>query len=97
MARVSKSEMTRKNPAEWVRGTKAAREARANVAIQIQDLILDADLSGSSHFVARRVRQYSEAVKAGDPSAQRAALMELSVAAATTAASMDLQPGLMAA
>ena len=90
MARISRAEMTEKNPSEWQEGATAARAARENVAVQLQDLILDADLTGSPDFVARRVREYAAAKATGDTSVQRAALMELATAAATTAAGLDL-------
>lgn len=90
MARVSSAQMTDKNPLEWVEGATRARAARENVAAQVTDLIRSADLTGSPDFVVLRIRNYSEAQKAGDRAAERAALMEMAVAAAATAAAIDL-------
>ena len=95
MGRVSNAEMTEKNPTAWVEGQKAGRAARGTVATQLTELIESSDLTGSPDLVARRVRSYSKAVKSGDLSAQRAALMDLAVAAATTVAGIDVRsPGL---
>jgi hypothetical protein len=91
MARVSKAQMTEKDPGEWVAGAAAARRARTSVAAQVSELISSADLTGSPDYVARRLREYATAVRAGDAESERAALMELSVAAAATAASIDLR------
>lgn len=90
MGRISKAEMTPKNPVAWAEGATAARAARENVAVQLQELLLDADLTGSPDYVARRVNEYAAACRSGDFDAQRAALMELSVAAGATAAAIDL-------
>lgn len=92
MARVSAANMTKKDPTEWVAGARVARAARKRVASQLSDLIIDADLTGSPEFVARRVAEYAEAIRHHDDSGQRAALMELAVAAATTAAGLDCRP-----
>lgn len=89
MARVSAANMTKKDPTEWVTGAKVARAARKRVAAQLTDLITAADLTGSPELVARRITDYVAAIREGDLPAQRAALMELSVAAATTAAGLD--------
>lgn len=89
MARVSAANMTKKDPTEWVAGAKIARAARKRVASQLTDLITAADLTGSPELVARRVADYAEAIRHGDAAGQRAALMELAVASATTAASLD--------
>lgn len=80
-----------KDPAAWEAGARKAREARAAVATQLSDLISSADLTGSPDYVARRLREYATAVRTGDAESERAALMELSVAAAATAASIDLR------
>jgi hypothetical protein len=91
MARVSAANMTKKDPTEWVVGARAARAARTRVASQLTELISTADLTGSPEFVARRIADYAESIRHGDPSAQRAALMEVAVAAATTAAALDVR------
>jgi hypothetical protein len=88
--RISKAEMTEKNPLTWVEGSRKAKKARKNVADQIATLIEVADLTGSQDLVSRRVREYADALRAGDPADQRAALMELAVAAGSTAAAIDL-------
>lgn len=92
MARVSAANMTSKDPTEWVAGAKVARAARKRVAAQLSDLITTADLGGSPEFVARRVAEYAESIRHADAAGQRAALMELAVAAATTAAGLDGVP-----
>jgi hypothetical protein len=98
MARVSKADMTEKNPAEWVAGAKAARAARKNVSDQLTKLIESADLTGSRPLVARRIRELAGAQRSGDVAAERAALMELAVAASTSAADIDVRhPALAAA
>lgn len=88
--RISKADMKPKDPIAWQEGATTARATRRNVAEQVSELILDADLTGSRDFVARRVSGYAAAVASGDPAAERAALMELSTAAACTAAAIDL-------
>lgn len=93
MARVSAANMTSKDPTEWVAGARVARAARQRVAAQLSELIIDADLTGSPEFVARRLTEYAQAIRHGDVAGQRAALMELAVAAATTAAGLDGFPG----
>lgn len=91
MARVSKAQMTEKDPGEWVAGAAAARKAREAVATQVVELIGSADLTGSRDYVARRIHEYADAVRDGDPEGERAALMELAVASAATAAGIDLR------
>lgn len=91
MARISKAEMKEKDPIAWAAGSKKARVARRNVASQLDQLINDADLTGSRDLVARRVAEVAAAARAGDPISERAALMELATAAACTAASIDLE------
>lgn len=89
--RISRAQMTVKNPAEWVEGSARATRARRRVAGQVKKLIEDGALTGSQDYVARRVSEYAAAIKSGDPSAQRAALMDLATAAGATAAAIDLQ------
>lgn len=93
MARVSSADMTEKDPQAWVEGTRSARKARANVIAQLGDLIQGADLTGSPDLVVRRIRGYAEARQSREPETERAALMELAVAAAATAAGLDIRPG----
>lgn len=91
MARVSGANMTAKDPTEWVAGEKAARKARRAITSQFADLLTSADLTGSRELVARRVADYAEAARHGDPATERAALMELAVVAGATAAGIDLR------
>jgi hypothetical protein len=93
MAGISRSTMTKKNAGDWVEGTERADRARAHVAAQLNKLILEGSITGSPEYVAKRVRSYSDAVRHGDESSQRAALMELAVAAAAGAAALDLGAG----
>jgi hypothetical protein len=90
MARISRAQMTEKNPTEWVEGSEKARRARRNVSRQLDKLIVEGAITGSPEYVAKRVRSYGDALSNGDLTSQRAALMELAVAAAATAASIDL-------
>lgn len=79
-----------KDPLAWQEGATSARACRKNVAAQVTASIIDADLTGSKDFVAKRVAQYARACTSADPAAERAALMELSTAAACTAAAIDM-------
>lgn len=78
---------------EWSEGELRHREARANVAAQVTDLLMLSDVGGGSSVLALRVRQYVEAERAGDPAATRAAALDLSAAGAATAANLDLLHG----
>jgi hypothetical protein len=83
--------MKEKDPIAWAAGSKKARQARRNVASQLDQLITEADLTGSRDLVARRITEVAAAARAGDSLSERAALMELATAAACTAASIDLE------
>lgn len=84
--------MTQSNePKDWKVGTAAAREARAVVAEQLAELILERDMTGGRDHFAQRLRELLEAERRGEPEVQRAAAMELAVAAAGWVVSLDLR------
>jgi hypothetical protein len=87
---VSKADMGEKNPVEYQEGARRAREARAHVATQLGELIEHGDLTGSHPLVARRIKSYAAAARAGDPFVIRAALMDLGAAVGATVAAIDL-------
>ena len=92
MARVSKAKPSeRGEPEEWKRGARKARDARHNVARQIAEHIVEADLTGSREFVALRVRTFAQAEATGDLHVIRAALMDLAGAAGAYLVQVDLQ------
>lgn len=89
---VTSSATTRKasEPVEWVRGQEAARAARAAVAEQLTALLVGRGMTGDRAVLALRVRQLAEAEREGDPAVVRAAVMEVSAAAAAWCVSLDL-------
>lgn len=77
-------------PAEWQEGTDAARAARAIVAQQFGDLLLERDMTGGRQHFALRLRELGEAERTGDILVIRAAVMEVCVSAGGWAAALDL-------
>jgi hypothetical protein len=80
----------RDEPQEWKERSEDARKARLNVGQQFTDLLVEADITGSSQLIAKRVREMVEAEGSGDRTMMRAAAMELAVAAGVYAAGIDL-------
>lgn len=80
-----------REPDEWITATEQAREARANVAGQLADLLTGMDITGGREHVKSRVDQLREAEKSGDVMVVRAAIMECSVAFAAWAVRIDLR------
>jgi hypothetical protein len=92
VARVSRAKPSeRGEPEEWKRGARAARAIRQNVARQVSEHIIEADLTGSREYVAMRVRTFAEAERNGDPYVLRAALMDLCGASAAYLVAVDLR------
>lgn len=77
-------------PVEWQEGTEAARAARALVAQQFTELLLERDMTGGRENVGFRLRQLGEAEKTQDLIVVRAAVMEVCVAAGSWASAIDL-------
>lgn len=90
--RVRSQKVPRDEPQEWKDRSQEAREARLNVGQQFTDLLVEADMTGSTQLIAKRVRELVQAEKSGDEDVTRAASMELAVAAGLYAAGMDLEP-----
>lgn len=91
---------TSRDPEEWSRATKAAREQRVKAAGEVADrireqvfeLIVEGDMMGGRALVATRLRQVAEAERRGDTVALRAAVMELTVAGGSWVAALDFVP-----
>ena len=80
-----------REPEEWAEASRKARGARAVVAAQLADLVVEADLTGGRELCARRVREFAEAERAGDPMLIRAAAMTAATAFAQYAVRLDLR------
>ena len=76
---------------EEAEGARRARAARTVVAAQTAQTILTTDLTGSTGYVALRVRNLADAERSGDHSAIRAAAVELAAASGSYAAQIDLR------
>lgn len=83
--------------AEWAAGdarARAQREATAGevaerVAAQARELLIEGDVMGGRDLFLGRLRTLLEAERSGDREALRAAVMDVSVAAASWAAALD--------
>lgn len=80
-----------REPIEWLKATEQAREARANVAGQVAELLTGMDITGGREHVTSRIRQLSEAERSGDATVVRAAVMECAVAFGAWAVRIDLK------
>lgn len=72
---------------------RASAAARANVAAQLTDLLMTAELSGSRDLVAHRLQAVMEAERSDDRAVKRHARMELTLACALWTAAGDTGPG----
>lgn len=88
---VSRAETGRSEPEEWQLNVKMARLARRQTADRVGEMIVADDLTGSSEYLAKRLRRLAEAQKTGDPLLIHDALMELSAAAAAGAVDLQLR------
>lgn len=79
-----------REPEEWRAASERARVVRSNVAQQVSELIVMADMTGSFDLVRDRVAQVGQARATGDPDVLRAAAMECSVAFGLLAVELDL-------
>lgn len=75
---------------EYEAADRAAVEARGFVAGQLTSLIETVTITGSDEMLAGRIRAVVAAKKGGDKLIERAAYMELAVAAASCAVGLDL-------
>jgi crotonobetainyl-CoA:carnitine CoA-transferase CaiB-like acyl-CoA transferase len=80
-----------REPQEWIRATREARESRAVVAGQLADLLVAEDITGGRELVTQRLRDLAGAERTGDPLMVRAALMTLAVACGAYCVRLDLQ------
>lgn len=69
----------------------AAQGARRNVADQLVEMLIESQAGGSRNVVAVRIREVLEAESWREPRVMRAAIMELAVAAAAWAATLDTE------
>lgn len=91
---------TSRDPEDWAKATKKAREQREKAAGEVADrireqvyeLIVHGDLMGGRALVATRLRQIAEAERRGDKDALRAAVIELGVASGAWLAALDYVP-----
>lgn len=91
MARVSRAKPSKQGePEEYKVNAKRARAAREDAGDQVRWAISHADLTGSPEYVARRVREWLEAEREGDPFVTRAALLEIAAAAGAYIVHLDL-------
>jgi hypothetical protein len=77
-------------PKEWADGEAEADLARERVATQLAELLCGQGMTGSEASLSRRLAEMVEARRYGDRVALRAAVMEVSVAAAAYAVTLDL-------
>lgn len=85
---------TSRDPEEWARATEAARASRAetaaNIAGQLEALIVEGDIMGGRALFVTRVRQLAEAEARGDSlDVVRAAVMEMVAAGGQWLAALD--------
>lgn len=91
---------TSRDPEEYARATKAARETRAAVARevagviakQVEELIIEGDIMGGRALVAQRIQQVLVAEKRGDPDVLRASVMDGAAAFGLWVAALDWRP-----
>jgi hypothetical protein len=91
---------TSRDPEEFARATEEARRTRAEVAREVSGVIAEqvaaqlvaADIMGGRAEVAVRLRDVAAAERRGDRSVERAAWLELAVAAARCVAAIDFEP-----
>jgi hypothetical protein len=76
---------------EYKAGEEAATKARARVADQLSEAIVESRRTGSTDLVAQRVRAFIAAVRENDSVALRGASMELAESAGLLAVSLDLR------
>lgn len=67
-----------------------AERARATVAAQLAELLVEQRSTGSGEAFAERVRQIGFARRTGDPMLLRAAIMEAALAGAQWVVAMDV-------
>jgi hypothetical protein len=75
---------------EYRENDARAREARSRVVAQIGGEVIDSQLTGSSDYLARRIKGVIAAQRSGSLHATRSALIEVAAAAASWAASLDI-------
>lgn len=68
----------------------AVAKSRVETALHLSDLLTMTTYGGSKDYLAMRLQEVARAEKEGDDIVLRASLMELSLAAASWAASLDL-------
>jgi hypothetical protein len=91
---------TSRDPEDWAAATEAARAARAaaaeevslTIATQVRELVVEGDVMASRGTAAERITQIVVAEKTGDRVLERAAWIDLAVAAATNVARLDYVP-----
>lgn len=78
-------------PLDWQAGRAAARAGREVVAGQLVAELRGRDSTGGRAMLARRVRELVVAERGRDEAVLRAAIIEVSLAAAQWAVSVDLK------
>lgn len=91
MARISKSDPGERSSIEAKVGVRMARLIRKRVGAQVEELIVDTELTGSPDYIRRRLKELVMAEKDGDDLVRRAAAMELAAAAAAYAVEIELR------
>lgn len=90
-SRAERMVSTSRDREEWAQNTEAARAARANVADQVSELIVTADIMGGRTRVAMALRAVAMAEQRQDSDALRAAWMDVAAAAGGAAAALDVR------
>ena len=88
---ISRSNLGTRYAAASIEGTRQARELRQNVADQLHEVIVETELTGSTDYVARRLREVADAERSGDDVTRRAAYLELSAAAAAMCVQIEME------